>query len=120
MNERPHGSQDAAAAIEAQRGRARVDAAEAIAQVKAFLDERGTLVDVRGLSEAELDALRKPVVRYAVALRVLQDSAESVILKVRRLMEDGARPELGGARRELVNEAVTWAIKAYFNAKPLT
>jgi hypothetical protein len=116
MNDRPEQSSGDNNALEAERIRARADAAASVAAVKEFLGQRGNLVDVRGLSGVELDLVRRAIVRYAIALRVLQESSESVMLKVRRLMQDGATPELMGARRLLVNEAVTWAMKAYFNA----
>ena len=102
--------------VEAQRARARADADAAAAAVKEFLGERGTLVDTRGLSELEYDLIKRAVMAYGTAHRILQESPDSVILKVRRLMEDGVTSELAGARRQLVNEAVTWAIKAYYDA----
>jgi hypothetical protein len=55
------------------------------------------------------------IVEYGAALRVLQEAPDGVMQKVRRLVEDGTTPELSGARRQLVNQAVTWAIKAYYN-----
>lgn len=104
------------AAGEPERIRARADVATSVAAVKEFFAEHGAVVDVRGLSETEEDLLRRTVVRYAIALRVLAESPESVMRNVKGLMQDGSTPELMGARRRLVNEAVTWAMKAYFNA----
>jgi hypothetical protein len=103
-------------ATDAERLRARAEVTASVAAVKEFLGERGTLVDVRGLSEMDEDLLRRAIVRYAIALRMLQESPESVMLNVKRLVQEGSTPELIGARRRLVNEAVTWAMKAYFNA----
>jgi hypothetical protein len=101
---------------DAERIRARADVAASVAAVKEFLRERGTLVDVRGLSEMDEELIRRAIVGYAIALRALQESPESVMLSVKRLVLDGSTPELMGPRRRLVNEAVTWAMKAYFNA----
>jgi hypothetical protein len=101
---------------EADRIRARADAAASAAAVKEFLGERGTLLDIQGPSEVESALIERAIIKYAVALRALQESPEAVILKVKRLIQDGMTPELAGARRRLVNEAVTWAMKAYYNS----
>jgi hypothetical protein len=101
---------------EADRIRARADAAASATTLKEFLGERGSLLDIQGPSDVELELIERAITKYAIALRALQESPESVILKVKRLIQDGATPEMAGARRRLVNEAVTWAMKAYYNS----
>ena len=101
---------------EAERIRARADATASAAAVKEFIGQRGTLLDIQGPSDSELEVLERHIIKYAIALRALQESPESVMLKVKRLVQDEATPELAGARRRLVNEAVTWAMKAYYNS----